>query len=85
MNLAFWVNLLAFKHLLGDKHPSKQFYKHWQERLVAVFAMKKNIALTQAHLVQQRKAMKQFEQAHNLVAFEHPTQEVTGAVFNQLR
>jgi len=85
MKLSFWIHLLALKQLLTEKQPTHLFYKHWQERLKAIFSMKQNLALTQQHLAKQRTTLHQFETAHNIIAFENPTQTVNGSVFNQLR
>jgi hypothetical protein len=85
MKLSFWVHLLAIKQVFGENRPTQLVYQHWQERVVALFAVKKNIALTQAHVVKQQGVLHRFEMAHNLVAFENPTQTVEGGKFNQVR
>jgi hypothetical protein len=85
MKLSFWVHLLAIKHLLAEKQPTHLFYHHWQERLMAIFSMKKNLGLTHQHILKQQATQQRFEAAHNLVAFQNPTQTIEGSVFNQLR
>ncbi len=85
MKLSFWVNLLAIKQLFWDKNPSLLFFNHWKERLIAIVRIRENLTLTQQHLIKQRMALQHFEVAHNLVAFENPSQSIQGNVFNQQR
>jgi hypothetical protein len=85
MKLAVWVQLLAFRNLLGEQLPAKVLYTHWQERLLAWWQLRQNLQLTKQHIIKQQTLASKFKQAHNLVAFEHPTQQTIGSVFNQVR
>lgn len=85
MKLAVWVQLLALKHLLVEQVPARLMYTHWQERLFAWWQLRQNLQLTKQHIAKQQVLAAQFNQAHNVVAFEHPTQQTIGSVFNQVR